>query len=174
MYPRRWRVVYLPRERPKLFDRRHPAEDNAGNADRQPRDVLVRGPLGQRLPFVVGVGVLSGLLAGMLVLPVALWTDGRFSTPDGPPGGYVSLPAVVGGVGLFASAWIEFVVLRGPPDPGGWLLLRQVLVAGCLAAGTRHLAFRGTEPGHRRSSRPVYAAFVVVWAVVATALYAPL
>lgn len=125
-------------------------------------------------PFIVGVGLLSGLLAGVLVLPVALWTDGRFSPPTWPPGGYVGVPAAIGGIGLFASAWIEFVVLRGAPDPGLWLLLRQVLVAGCLAAGSRHLAFRGADPDRRRASRPIYVAFVAVWAVVATALYATL
>ena len=98
-------------------------------------------------PFVVGVGVLSGILAAVVVLPVALWTGGRFSPPSWPPGKYGGVPAAIGGVGLFASAWVEFVFLRGPPEPGGWLLLRQVLVAGTLAAGVRYLAYRGVDPG---------------------------
>jgi hypothetical protein len=123
-------------------------------------------------PFVVDVGVLSGVLAAVVVLPVALWTGGRFSPPWWPPGGYVGVPAAIGGVGLFASAWVEFVVLRGPPEPRAWLFLRQVLVAWTLAAGVRYLAYRGGDPGRRRASRPVYAAIVAVWAVVATGLYA--
>lgn len=110
----------------------------------------------------------------MLVLPVALWTDSRFSTPHGPPGGYAGIPGAMGAVGLFASTCIEFVVLHGPPEPDGWLLLRQVLVAGCLAIYVHYLAFRRADLDRRRAGRPVYAAFLAIWAVVVTWLYAAL
>lgn len=124
-------------------------------------------------PFVLLVGVLTGLAAGAAVWPIAArLSDGRVPL-ERDPSSYLRGPAVVGGVGLLASVVVLDVALGDPPERVGSVLAgRSLLVAGCLSAVAHHVQYREARPERRRANAYTYVAFVVVWTAFALGLSA--